>query len=49
MCNLDGEVFTLNPVFYVTADFKKFVSDLFHAGSTLVESESSKRKTRLLE
>ena len=36
-------------VAYTTADFNKFVSDLFHAGSALVERESIKRKTRLSE
>ena len=43
------EIFTLRPVAYIRVDFKKLVSDLFHAGSALVESESSKRKTRLSE
>ena len=42
-------IFTLSPAAYVTADFKKFVCDLFHAGSPLVECESMKRKTRLSE
>ena len=32
---------------HITVDFKKLVSDLFHAGSPLVESECIKRKTRL--
>ena len=36
---------TLSPIFYVTADFKKVVSDLFHTGSTLAESECIKKKT----
>ena len=26
-----GEIFTLSPVAYITVDFKKLVSDLFHA------------------
>ena len=30
------EIFTLSPVAYVTVDFKKLVSDLFHAGSIVV-------------
>ena len=30
-----------------TVDFKKLISDLFQAGSTLVERKSLKRKTRL--
>ena len=38
-------MFTLSPVFYLTVDFKKVGSDLFHAGSTLVESKCIKRKT----
>ena len=41
------EIFTLSPVAYMAVDFKKFVSDLFHAGSILVESKSIKRKKRL--
>ena len=32
---------------YITVDFKKLVSDLFHDSSALVESESIKSKTRL--
>ena len=43
------KIFTLSPVAYITADFKKLVSDLFHAGSTFLGSESIKRKTRLSE
>ena len=43
------KIFTLSPGAYITFDFKKMVSDLFHAGSTLVESESIKKKTRLSE
>ena len=30
------EIFTLSPVTYITADFKKLVSDLFHAGSAVI-------------
>ena len=30
------EIFTLRPLAYRTVDFEKLVSDLFHAGSTLV-------------
>ena len=30
------EIFTLNPVAYITIDFKKLVSDLFHTGSAVV-------------
>ena len=41
------EIFTLSPVAYITVDFKKLVSDRFQAGSTVVESECIKRKTRL--
>ena len=41
------EIFTRSPVAYITVHFKKSVSDLFQAGSALVESESIKRKTRL--
>ena len=40
------EIFTLSPVAYTTVDFKKLVSDLFHAGSALVDRESIKRKMR---
>ena len=40
------EMFTLSPVAYITVDFKKLVSDLFQAGSTLVGSKSIKRKMR---
>ena len=49
MWNLDEKFLLLCPVSYITIDFKKLVSDLFHAGSALVESESIKRKTRLSE
>ena len=37
------DIFTLSPVAYITVDYKKLVSDLFYASSTLVESESIKR------
>ena len=40
------EISTLTPLAYITVDFKKLVSDLFHAGSALVGSRSIKRKTR---
>ena len=30
------EIFTLSPVAYITVDFKKLVSDLFHTGSAVV-------------
>ena len=30
------EILTLSPVAYITADFKKLVSDLFHAGSAVI-------------
>ena len=43
------EIFTLSLVAYISIDFKKLVSDLFHAGSAMVESESIKRKTKLSE
>ena len=43
------EIFTLSLEAYVTVDFKKLVSDVFHAGSALAESESIKRKTKLSE
>ena len=33
------EIFTLSPITYITIDFKKLASDLFHTGSALVESE----------
>ena len=41
------EIFTVSPVAYITVDFKKLVSDLFHAGSSLAGKESTKKKTRL--
>ena len=31
-----GEIFILNPVAYITVDFKKLVNDLFRAGSAVV-------------
>ena len=43
------KIFTLSPVGYMTVDFKKLVSDLFYAGSAIVEIECIKRKTRLSE
>ena len=43
------ENFPSHPVFYVKVDFKKAESDMFHAGSKLLESECIKRKTRLSE
>ena len=43
------EIFTLNPVSYVTSNFKKLVSDLFHAGPAKVCSKSVKRIIRLSE
>ena len=39
--------FYLSPVADMTVDFKKMVSDLFRTGSTLVERECIKKKTRL--
>ena len=45
----EREIFTLSPVAYITVHFKKLVSDLFHAGSALVENQSYKRKMRLSE
>ena len=38
------EIFILSLAAYITVDFKKLVGDLFHAGSSLVESECIKRK-----
>ena len=43
------EIFTLNPVAYITVDLKKLASNLFLASSALVESQSIRRKTRLSE
>ena len=43
------KICTLRHVAYIAIDFKMMVSDLFHAGSTLVESESIKRRTKLSE
>ena len=40
------EIFTLSPLLYITVDFKKLISDLFHAGPSLVGSESIERETR---
>ena len=40
------EIFTLSSIFHITVDFKKVVSDLFHSGSILAESECIKRKMR---
>ena len=37
---------TLSPAAYIPVDFKKLVSDLFQAGSALVESEFIKRETK---
>ena len=33
---LGREIFTLSPVAYITVDFKKLVTDLFHAGSAVI-------------
>ena len=30
------EIFTSSPVAYITVDFKKLISELFHAGSVVV-------------
>ena len=30
------KIFTLSPVAYITVDFKKLVSDLFHVGSAVI-------------
>ena len=43
------EIFIFSPVAYIAVDFKKLVSDLFHTGSSLVDSESMKREMRLSE
>ena len=43
------EISTLSPVAYITDDFKKLISDVFHAGSAWVERECIKRKPRLSE
>ena len=43
------EIFNLTPVAYITVDYKNLVSDLFQAGSALVESKSVKIKARLSE
>ena len=42
------EMFTSSPVFHLTVDFKKVVSDLVHAGSTLVESKCIKIKRGII-
>ena len=36
------EIFTSSPVAYITADFKKVLSNLFHTGSILIERECIK-------
>ena len=38
------EIFTLSLVAYVTVDFKKMVSDLFHAGSLWYKANVSREK-----
>ena len=38
------EIFTLSHVAYITVDFKKLVSDLFHAGSALVKANVPREK-----
>ena len=43
------EIFTLSPVGCITVDFGQMVGDLFHADSTLGQSECIKRKARLSE
>ena len=43
------EIFTLSPVAYMAVDFKNLVSDLFHTGSAVAQSECIKRNTRLSE
>ena len=48
-CAIWTGIVTLSPVAHITADLRTLVSDLFHVDSALVESESMKRKTRLLE
>ena len=39
-------IFTFSPVDYITVDLKKLESNLFPAGSAVVQSECIKRKTR---
>ena len=39
MFNFDRKFFTFSHVAYITVDFNKFVRDLFHPGSALVENE----------
>ena len=41
--------FALSHVVYITNDFKMLVSDLSHAGSALVVSDSIQRKSGLSE
>ena len=41
------EIFTLSSVAYITVNFKKLVSELFHTDSALVGSECIKRDSRL--
>ena len=41
------EIFTLSHASYITVDFKKLLSDLFHAGFAVVESGCIKIKIRL--
>ena len=48
-CQFERKIFTLSPTAYIKINIKKLVSDLFHAGSALAESESTKRKSRLSE
>ena len=45
----EREIFTLSPVAHIIVAFKKLVSDLFHAGFSVIKSECIKRKTRLSE
>ena len=42
-------MFASSHVAYIKFDPKKLVSDLFHSGSTLVESESIKRNTKIAQ
>ena len=48
-CAVARLAITLNPAAYITVDFKKLARDLFYPGSALVETESIKKKTWLLE
>ena len=43
------EIFASSQVAYITVDFKKVVSDLFHPGFTLVESKCINRQIKLSE